>query len=134
MRLIFQKIIVFLLTFLAYAGLHALREGWALTKTELSDEFDIDMKYLGLVDTLYLIFYSLGMAVLSQFIAKVPLKWYIIGGLLMSAFFYCSFALFYDIFGQFSIVFMTIAMCINGFFQATGWPGIMAVFGNWFQK
>jgi sugar phosphate permease len=25
-------------------------------------------------------------------------------------------------------------MCLNGFFQATGWPGMMGVFGNWFTK
>ena len=23
-------------------------------------------------------------------------------------------------------------MSVNGFFQATGWPGIMGIFGNWF--
>jgi len=25
-------------------------------------------------------------------------------------------------------------MCINGFFQSTGWPGVMGVIGNWFGK
>lgn len=25
-------------------------------------------------------------------------------------------------------------MCLNGFIQSTGWPGIMGVMGNWFGK
>jgi sugar phosphate permease len=25
-------------------------------------------------------------------------------------------------------------MSLNGFFQATGWPGLMGIFGNWFKK
>lgn len=25
-------------------------------------------------------------------------------------------------------------MCLNGFVQSTGWPGVMGVMGNWFGK
>ena len=29
---------------------------------------------------------------------------------------------------------MIIMICFNGFFQSTGWPGLMAIMGNWFSK
>jgi sugar phosphate permease len=25
-------------------------------------------------------------------------------------------------------------MCLNGFFQAAVWPGIIGIFGNWFKN
>ena len=27
-----------------------------------------------------------------------------------------------------------IFMSLNGYFQCTGWPGVVAIMGNWFDK
>jgi len=27
-----------------------------------------------------------------------------------------------------------VFMCLNGFFQCTGWPGVVGIMGNWFEK
>jgi len=35
MKMSFAKFLAFLLTFLGYASLHALREGWSYSKTQL---------------------------------------------------------------------------------------------------
>jgi sugar phosphate permease len=126
------KIIAFVLTFLGYASLHALREGWSYSKTQINNEFGISLNYLGIVDALYLIFYSGGMAILGSQIHRISLKSYIIMGLVLSSCSYMLFAVIYGLTSFYNVVFMTIFMCINGFFQATGWPGMMGIFGNWF--
>ena len=74
-----QKVSVFTLTFLAYAALHSLREGWSLSKATIKDipELQADKKFLGLVDTCYLLSYSLGMMVLGTLIHRMPLKYYV---------------------------------------------------------
>jgi sugar phosphate permease len=74
------------------------------------------------------------MAILGNFISKVSLKWYIIIGMILSSLCYASFAVYYEITGILSYPIITTFMCLNGFFQATGWPGMMGVFGNWFTK
>lgn len=74
-----QKVIVFLLTFSAYAALHSLREGWSLSKSIIIEnpQLDTDKTFLGIVDTCYLISYSLGMMVLGSLIHRIPLKIYV---------------------------------------------------------
>lgn len=89
---------------------------------------------LGIVDALYLISYSFGMAALGSIIHKVSLKSYIIAGLLLASASYLIFPIIFAMSGFFSPVVMGILMCLNGFFQATGWPGMMGIFGNWFSK
>lgn len=86
------------------------------------------------MDALYLVFYSLGMAILGSFIHRISLKTYIIIGLVLSSCSYMLFAVIYGLSSFYNVVFMTVFMCINGFFQATGWPGMMGIFGNWFEK
>jgi sugar phosphate permease len=72
------------------------------------------------------------MAILGSFIHKFTLKDYITLGLIGASFCYMAPAIFYSIFSTFNAVILTIFMCLNGFFQATGWPGSMGIFGNWF--
>jgi sugar phosphate permease len=74
-----QKVSVFFLTFFAYAALHSLREGWSLAKSIIIGipELNTDKTFLGIVDTCYLISYSLGMMVLGSLIHKISLKIYV---------------------------------------------------------
>jgi len=53
------------------------------------------MTYLGIVDFLYLICYSLGMIVLGSYVHKMSLKLYVVLGLLLSAGNFMLFALIY---------------------------------------
>lgn len=126
--------IVFSLTFLAYAGLHCLREGWSYSKTEITKAFDVKNGQLGLVDTLYLLSYSLGMATIGNLSSRVSLKYFIAVGMMLSVVFYISFSVYYLVSHSFSYLLMAVAMSLNGYFQSTGWPGVMAVMGNWFGK
>ncbi len=54
--------------------------------------------------------------------------------MVLAAVFYMMVAFYYQLTGQFNYVLVVVFMCLNGFFQSTGWPGIMGIFGNWFQK
>lgn len=74
-----DKIIVFTLTFLGYAALHSLREGWSLSKAQIIDipSLKTDKSYLGIVDTCYLLSYSFGMMVLGSLIHRISLKVYV---------------------------------------------------------
>lgn len=130
-----QKVVVFALTFFAYAGLHCLREGWSYSKPEITKAFPkITTTQLGIVDTCYLVSYSFGMATIGNLSSKVNLKYFIAGGMVLSTIFYMSFSFYYLISHAFSYAFLIVVMCLNGFFQSTGWPGVMAVAGNWFGK
>lgn len=74
-----DKVIVFTLTFLGYAALHSLREGWSLSKAQIIDipSLKTDKSYLGIVDTGYLLSYSFGMMVLGNLINRISLKLYV---------------------------------------------------------
>ncbi len=129
-----QKAIVFLLTFMSYAAMHALREGWSYSKSATEKAFSIESTFMGIVDALYLVFYTLGMVVLGSLMHKVSLRLYVIGGLALASLAYMLWIVIYAMTDFYHPAFMTIMMCINGFFQATGWPGLMAIFSLWFAE
>jgi sugar phosphate permease len=87
---------------------------------------------MGIVDALYLAFYSIGMGVLGSLMHRFTLKFYVVGGIIISSTFYMVWILIYSFTGFYNVIFMTICMCVNGFFQATGWPGLVGIFNNWF--
>jgi MFS transporter, OPA family, solute carrier family 37 (glycerol-3-phosphate transporter), member 1/2 len=74
------------------------------------------------------------MMTLGNFTHRVSLKLFVGYGMILSALFYSFFAIYYQIFKVFSIPLMVVMMCFNGFFQCTGWPGLMGIMGNWFGK
>lgn len=54
--------------------------------------------------------------------------------MILSSIFYMSFSIYYLIAHVFNYAFVVIMMCLNGYFQSTGWPGVVGVIGNWFGK
>jgi sugar phosphate permease len=55
-------------------------------------------------------------------------------GILISSLSYLFFPVIYVLTGFYSFPLTIIFMSINGFFQASCWPGIMGLFGNWFKN
>ena len=74
------------------------------------------------------------MATIGNLSSKIDLRLYISIGMILSCVFYMSFAFIYSITHSFIYPLVVVAMCFNGFFQSTGWPGVMGVMGNWFGK
>ena len=71
---------------------------------------------------------------MGNLIYKVTLKTYIIVGIAASSLSFMMFPLIYSITSISSVPLIAITMSINGLFQATGWPGIMGIFGKWFKN
>jgi sugar phosphate permease len=129
------KIIAFLGTFFAYASLHSIRTGWSYSQPQLTDEQGVTTQYFGMVDTLYLICYAVGMGTLGNFlIGRLPLNYFIGLGMIFAALSYMSFSFYFLSTQVLSYPLITIFMCLNGLFQSTGIPGVTAVMGNWFSK
>lgn len=129
-----KQTIVFILTFLVYVGLHAMRAAWAFSKSQLSDKYHYAEWINGGVDVTYLLFYSAGMATIGTMTNRFRLNFYLATGMFVAAFGFSTFAIYGYIKNDLSIPLMFVGMAINGYAQSTGWPGMMATMGNWFGK
>ena len=134
MKFTLNQIFVYFATFFAYAAFHGLRAGWSYSKSEVSHEFNISKKYLGVVDALYLVAYSSGLVILGSLLHRIPLKYYVVIGLTLSSVSFMFWIVLYSVTGFYNVVFMTIFIIIYGFFEATGWPGILGIFSVWFSN
>lgn len=74
------------------------------------------------------------MATIGNLSTKINLKYFVSIGIILSSIFYMSFSILYCISHVFNYVFVVIMMCLNGYFQCTGWPGVVGIVGNWFGK
>lgn len=74
------------------------------------------------------------MATIGNLVSKINLTYYVAFGMMISSLFYMSFSLIYLVSDYFSFPILAVAMTLNGFFQSTGWPGVMGIMGNWFGK
>lgn len=74
------------------------------------------------------------MAITGNFSSRMNLKYFIGIGMVLASISYMSFSFLFLFSGWLSYPFVVVMMCINGFFQSTGWPGVMGVIGNWFGK
>ncbi|KAL8216409.1 hypothetical protein R6Q57_023246 [Mikania cordata] len=88
---------------------------------------------LGEIDVAFLAFYSLGMYVAGHLGDTLDLRLFLTTGMIGSGIFVGLFGMgyFWDVhrFGYFLAMQM-----FAGLFQATGWPSVVAVIGNWFGK
>jgi sugar phosphate permease len=134
MPISFSKVLVFVLTFFVYSALHSLREGWSYSKVQIQTAFALELWQLGIIDTFYLLCYSVGMMTIGNLSSKMNLKYFVTIGMMLATVCYLSFSVLFAIEGTFSYVFLVSMMCFNGFFQSTGWPGVVGIMGNWFGK
>ncbi|CAB1316670.1 unnamed protein product [Coregonus sp. 'balchen'] len=87
----------------------------------------------GAVDNSFLVAYAIGMFFSGIFGERVPLRYYLTIGMLLSGLFTCLFGLgFY--WNIHSIWYYAFVQAMNGLVQTTGWPAVVACVGNWFGK
>ncbi|KAJ9173327.1 hypothetical protein P3X46_016477 [Hevea brasiliensis] len=88
---------------------------------------------LGEIDVAFLACYSLGMYVAGHLGDTLDLRLFLTSGMIGSGIFVGLFGMGYfwniHVFG-----FYLIMQMLAGLFQATGWPSVVAVIGNWFGK
>ncbi|KAF8380597.1 hypothetical protein HHK36_028085 [Tetracentron sinense] len=102
-------------------------KGWAPFNGE-----DGTMK-LGEIDVAFLACYSLGMYVAGHLGDSLDLRLFLTTGMIGSGIFVGLFGMGY--FWNIHVFWFYLVMqMVAGLFQATGWPSVVAVMGNWFGK
>uniref|UniRef100_A0A8C4GUJ6 Glucose-6-phosphate exchanger SLC37A2 n=1 Tax=Dicentrarchus labrax TaxID=13489 RepID=A0A8C4GUJ6_DICLA len=87
----------------------------------------------GVLDNCFLVAYAFGMFFSGIFGERLPLRYYLSFGMLMSGLFTCLFGLgFY--WNIHSLGYYGFIQVMNGLMQTTGWPAVVACVGNWFGK
>ncbi|XP_053187354.1 glucose-6-phosphate exchanger SLC37A2 isoform X2 [Scomber japonicus] len=153
----YRSFILFL-TFLFYTAYHLSRKPISIVKSELHKNcstvirppdlnitnnatwcdwapFDQDnyQTLFGVLDNSFLVAYAIGMFFSGIFGERLPLRYYLSFGMLMSGLFTCLFGLgFY--WNIHSLWYYAVIQVMNGLMQTTGWPAVVACVGNWFGK
>lgn len=88
---------------------------------------------LGEIDVAFLACYSMGMYVAGHLGDRLDLRLFLTTGMIGSGIFVALFGMgfFWNIH---AFWFFLLMQMIAGLFQATGWPSVVAVIGNWFGK
>ncbi|XP_068186988.1 glucose-6-phosphate exchanger SLC37A2 isoform X2 [Antennarius striatus] len=149
---------ILLLTFLFYTAYHLSRKPISIVKSQLHRNcstvihpadlnitnnatwcdwapFDQDnyQTLFGVLDNSFLVAYAIGMFISGIFGERLPLRYYLSAGMLMSGLFTCLFGLgFY--WNIHSLGYYALIQVMNGLMQTTGWPSVVACVGNWFGK
>uniref|UniRef100_A0A8B9E070 Glucose-6-phosphate exchanger SLC37A2 n=1 Tax=Anser cygnoides TaxID=8845 RepID=A0A8B9E070_ANSCY len=143
------------LTFLCYTSYHLSRKPISIVKSQLHPNcsalgtnphngsnsttwcswapFDQDnyKELFGALDNAFLVAYAIGMFISGIFGERLPLRYYLSGGMVLSGLFTALFGLGY--FWDIHVLWYFIIVC-NGLVQTTGWPSVVACVGNWFGK
>jgi len=114
-------------TFVAYAGYYLVRKGWSSVKAPVQDEFGWTSTELANIWTGYLVAYMIGQFVSSFLGRKVGPRVLLLGGLALSMACNIVFGLA-DSYWTFLVF-----MIFNGFFQASGWPGVVGGVAHWLR-
>ena len=88
---------------------------------------------LGSCDTVYLVFYATGLFFSGHIADNTSLRVFLCIGMLGSGLFVAMIGLAH-VFQIHSLWYFYVCYAIQGLFQATGWPAVVAVMGNWFGK
>lgn len=105
----------------------AKNEGWAPFDGE-----DGPSK-LGEIDVAFLACYSMGMYVAGHLGDRLDLRLFLTTGMIGSGIFVALFGMGY-FWNIHAFGFFLLMQMVAGLFQATGWPSVVAVIGNWFGK
>ncbi|KAK5858309.1 hypothetical protein PBY51_002457 [Eleginops maclovinus] len=149
---------ILFLTFLFYTAYHLSRKPISIVKSELHKNcstvipppdlnitnnetwcdwapFDQDnyQTLFGILDNCFLVAYAIGMFFSGIFGERLPLRYYLSFGMLMSGLFTCLFGLGFYL-KIHSIYYYAVIQVFNGIMQTTGWPAVVACVGNWFGK
>jgi OPA family glycerol-3-phosphate transporter-like MFS transporter len=128
---IFIRKIVFLITFLGYASLHSSRTTWSFVSHDFADSIGKKSEYVGMMNSIFLFFYSFSNIILGQFGDRMNLTLFVSLGMFVSCISFGSIGLLsmFEIKNEYIYPFL---MALNGMAQATGFPGSMAILSNWY--
>ncbi len=120
-------------TWVSYAGFYFCRKNFAIVKTSLMDRLEIGASDIAHVFTAYLVAYMLGQFLVSYLGRRTATRALLLGGMAISLLCNLVFGTAH-LMGPAGYWPLMIFMVINGFAQATGWPGNVDVLGNWLRR
>ncbi|XP_059404980.1 glucose-6-phosphate exchanger SLC37A2-like [Carassius carassius] len=152
------RFFILLLTFVFYTTYHLSRKPISIVKSQLHRNcsnvvhpadlnitdndtwcdwapFDQNnyQNLFGVLDNCFLVAYAIGMFFSGIFGERLPLRYYLSSGMILSGIFTALFGLgFY--WQIHSLWYYCIVQALNGLVQTTGWPAVVACVGNWFGK
>jgi OPA family glycerol-3-phosphate transporter-like MFS transporter 1/2 len=130
------KVQVFLLTFLAYSSMHSIRTSWSYSKSLMQNHqtsLNLSNQYLGFGDTAFLLFYSIGLALLGPMGDHLPQRYFLSSGYALAAISFLIFPAGYHFFGWTNPWILIITLATNGLGESVGMPGSMNVLSKWFN-
>ncbi|PQM34832.1 putative glycerol-3-phosphate transporter 5 isoform X2 [Prunus yedoensis var. nudiflora] len=147
--LAFHQFSVLIITFLAYASFHASRKPPSIVKSVLgptiqSNSSSADTGWdpfngphgahrLGELDLAFLSAYSIGMYFAGHVGDRIDLRLFLVFGMMCSGILTIFFGLGYWFDVHLLGYFMAVQV-LCGLVQSIGWPCVVAVVGNWFEK
>jgi sugar phosphate permease len=113
------------LTWVAYASYYLGRKGFSVVKSTLRHSLGISERALGLIDTLYLAAYALGLFFSGYAGDRVGARRLIVWGLAVSALCCAAFG------AMNAALWFGVLFFVNGLAQSTGWPGTTRAMAEW---
>jgi sugar phosphate permease len=127
------RVNVFAATWLSYAGFYFCRKSFGIVKGPLKEILEVNDFELAHIWTAYLVAYMLGQFLGGWLGTKVACRRLLLGGmgisLVCNLFFGAS-----TLMGPAGYWPLMAFMVINGFAQATGWPGNIGTLAHWFRR
>jgi OPA family glycerol-3-phosphate transporter-like MFS transporter 1/2 len=131
--LLFKRIVVFIITFFAYASFHISRKSMSNVKYSLKKQWGLSTIVLGALDTTFLVCYSVGLFISGQVGDRIHVVRLVAAGMWLSGI--CvslfGFAYYMEIHSEY---YFGVVWGLTGLFQSAGWPCCVAIMGNWFDK
>ena len=146
----FYQASVLILTFMAYLCYHMAKRPITVVKGTLNPNCTIDgnntckawqpfsdpdksKKLFGEMDSAFLFSYAIAMFFSGYLAEHTSLRKYLGFGMILTGIVTAVFGLAYYL-DIHSLGFFFSLQIVTGMFQATGWPCVVAVVGNWFDK
>jgi sugar phosphate permease len=122
-----RRLRVFALTWLSYATYYFARKNFPVVKGTLERELGIGTAGLAVIDTGYLATYAIGQFVGGALSDRIGSRRLIGFGMIGSAMLIAAFG------ASSSAALFALFFGLNGFFQATGWPGNVKAMAAWYS-
>ena len=127
------RINVFAATWSSYAGLYFCRKNFGIVKADVRDVLQVTDLEIAHIWTAYLAAYMCGQFLSAWLGKRIACRTLLLTGMAISV--GCNFVFgFNTLMGPAGYWPLVAFMVINGFAQATGWPGNIGVLASWFRR
>jgi len=127
------RVNVFAATWMAYAGYYFCRKAFGIVKVPLKDLLQVDDFALAHIWTAYLVAYMCGQFLAGWLGARSSCRRLLLTGMAITLCCNIGFGAIVHMGPDAYYPFLGL-MIVNGFAQATGWPGTIGTLAHWFRR